>query len=142
MKVKDIFLYKQLSINALDYFVFSIIRSVIKQIGCLTFGGRGGIANALRRKRRMRYRPTLAVYTSQASCFLPALSRNEATLLLAFLALMTCMIFLKSRSSCSVQGSDIAEKSMSFGSLISPIFLAFKILCYQFYCCTWFNKHS
>ena len=58
------------------------------------------------------------------------------------MALMPFMIFLKSTSSCAVHGSDFADKSTFFGSLISPIFLAFKVLCNEPYCCTCLYKHA
>jgi len=69
--------------------------------------------------------PMIAVRACQASCFLSVLIRDERSLRLASLALMSCMIFLKSTSSCSVHGSDFVDKSTFFGSLISPIFFSF-----------------
>ena len=57
----------------------------------------------------------------QAFCFFVEADSASFLFNLALLLLMACMITLKSASSCSVHGSDLVDKSSSFGSLISPI---------------------
>jgi len=54
--------------------------------------------------------------------FVSTLSRKAFALRLAFLALISCIIFLKSDNSSAVQGSDFPDKSTFFGSLMSRIF--------------------